>query len=354
MGPLRVGSNSIRSLSSTRGLSTFYGELSGRLKRHCLCTLHLEHTRKVLRRLRERGVKLKPRKCELFKRKVKFLGRVVSEEGYALDPSSIKPVLALKDSPPKTVNEVRKIMGFLNYYRRYVKNFSIISKPIYDLVKTPGQPPRGAKQDKANRNHSNNGQLPAKHPVEWTDIHQSALETLITSITSVPVMAYPDFQKPFVLHTDASKDGLGAILYQYQNDILRVVAYGSRSLTPAEKNYHLHSGKLEFLALKWDICDQFRDYLYYAPSFKVYTDNNPLTYVLSSAKLNATSLRWVGELADFNFTIHYRPGKANIDADTLSRMPLDGTAHMETYTEILPQEILQTVACSAKSKTKAK
>lgn len=309
---------------------------------------HLEHTRKVLRRLREHGVKLKPRKCELFRRKVKFLGRVVSEEGYTLDPSSIKPVLALKDSPPKTVNEVRKLMGFLNYYRRYVKNFSIIAKPIYDLVKTLGQPLQGAKQDKTKRSHSNNGQLPAKHPVEWTDIHQSALETLITSITSVPVMAYPDFQKPFVLHTDASKDGLGAVLYQYQNDILRVVAYGSRSLTPAEKNYHLHSGKLEFLALKWAICDQFRDYLYYTPSFKVYTDNNPLTYVLSSAKLNATGLRWVGELADFNFTIHYRPGKTNIDADTLSRMPLDDTAHMETYTEIVPQDVLQTVACSAK------
>jgi len=118
---------------------------------------HLEHTRKVLRRLREHGVKLKPRKCELLKRKVKFLGRVVSEEGYTLDPSSIKSVLALKDSPPKTVNEVRKLMGFLNYYRRYVKNFSIISKPIYDLVKTPGQPPQGAKQDKTKRNHSNNG-----------------------------------------------------------------------------------------------------------------------------------------------------------------------------------------------------
>lgn len=88
---------------------------------------HLEHTRKVLRRLREHGVKLKPRKCELLNRKVKFLGRVVSEEGYTLDPSSIKSVLALKDSPPKTVNEVRKLMGFLNYYRRYVKNFSIIS-----------------------------------------------------------------------------------------------------------------------------------------------------------------------------------------------------------------------------------
>ena len=81
---------------------------------------HIENTQKVLRRLREHGVKLKPRKCKLFKREVTFLGRVVSEEGYKLDPSSIKPVLALKNSPPKTVNEVRKLMGFLNYYRRYV------------------------------------------------------------------------------------------------------------------------------------------------------------------------------------------------------------------------------------------
>ena len=80
---------------------------------------HVEHTRKVLRRLREHEVKLKPRKCKLFKRKVVFLGRVVSEEGYKLDPSSIKPVLSLKESSPKTVNEVRKRMRFLNYYCRY-------------------------------------------------------------------------------------------------------------------------------------------------------------------------------------------------------------------------------------------
>ena len=145
--------------------------------------------------------------------------------------------------------------------------------------------------------------------------------------------AYPNFEKLFVLHTDAPKDGLGAVLYHHQNDILCIVAYGSRTLTPAEKNYHLHSGKLEFLALKWAICDQFRDYLYYAPSFKVYTDNNPLTYVLSSAKLNATGLRWIGDLADFNFTIHYRPGKANIDADTLLRMVLDDIAYMELCTD---------------------
>ena len=136
-------------------------------------------------------------------------------------------------------------------------------------------------------------------------------------------MASPNFELPFVLHTDASGEGLGAVLYQEQGSTLRVVGYGSRTLTPAERNYHLHSGKLEFLALKWAITDKFRDYLFYAPSFVVFTDNNPLTYVMSSAKLNATGHRWVAELADYNFTIKYRTGKSNVDADILSRMPLD-------------------------------
>ena len=310
---------------------------------------HIENTRKVLRRLREHGVKLKPRKCKLFKREVTFLGRVVSEEGYKLDPSSIKPVLALKDFPPKTVNGVRKLMGFLNYYRRYVKNFSRIANPIYDLVKMASQPSQEAQQDRTKKGCSTNGQLPSKYPMDWTDIHQSVLETLIDLIKSAPVMAYPDFQKPLVLHTDELKDGLGAVLYQYQDETLLVVAYGFRSLTPAEKNYHLHSGMLEFLALKWAICDQFRDYFYYASSFKVSADNNPLTYVLSSSKLNVTGLHWIGELADFNFTIHYRPRKNNIDADVLSRMPSNDLAHRKTYTEIVTPDVLQAVACSAKS-----
>ena len=206
----------------------------------------LRNAGKVLRRLREHGVELKPWKCKLFKREVTFLGRVVSEEGYKLDPSSIKPDLALKELPFKTVNEVRKLMGFLNYYRRYTKNLSRIAKPIYDLVKMASQPSQEAQQDRKKKGCCTNGHLPLRHPRDWTDIPQTALETLIDLITSAPVMTYPDFQKPFVLYTDASKDGLGAVLYQYQTEILRVVAYGSRSLTPAEKKYHLHSGKLEY------------------------------------------------------------------------------------------------------------
>lgn len=304
---------------------------------------HVEHLRKVLQRLREHGVKLKPRKCNLFKREVVFLGRVVSEEGYKLDPSSIEPVLQLKDKTPKTVNEVRRLMGFLNYYRRYIQDFARVAKPIYDLMKTSEQVPNHSAKKKAKIGKLSPGQLPSNHPVTWTEVHQAAMEKLIETLTSLPVMSYPDFTSPWILHTDASEAGLGSVLYQRQNGVLRVIAYGSRSLSPAEKNYHLHSGKLEFLALKWAICDQFRDYLYYAPSFTVYTDNNPLTYVLSSAKLNATGLRWIGELADFNFTIKYRPGKCNNDADMLSRVPLDISSYVDSCTEEVSQEMFRTL-----------
>ncbi len=163
--------------------------------------------------------------------------------------------------------------------------------------------------------------------------HQEILEKLINCLIQPPILGFPDFSQPFILHTDASNQGLGAVLYQQQNGKLRVIAYGSRTLTAAEKNYHLHSGKLEFLALKWAITEKFRDYLYYAPTFTVFSDNNPLTYVLSSAKLNATGCRWVSELADFHFTIRYRPGKENIDADSLSRMPADPETTMRECTE---------------------
>ena len=169
--------------------------------------------------------------------------------------------------------------------------------------------------------------------MEWETQHQSALEVLIDHITSPPVLAYPDYDAAFIVHTDASQDGLGAVLYQEQNGSTRVIAYASRTLTPSERNYHMHSGKLEFLSLKWAVTEQFRDYLYYAPEFVVYTDNNPLTYVLTSAKLNATGLRWVGELADFNFEIRYRPGKWNTDADSLSRIPADFKNYMDSCTE---------------------
>ena len=102
----------------------------------------------------------------------------------------------------------------------------------------------------------------------------------------------------------------------------------------------MHAGKLEFLALKWAITEKFRDYLFYATSFTVYTDNNALTYVLSSAKLSAVGHRWVAELADFNFDIKYRPGKLNIDADVLSHLPLDPNEYMENCTAEMEKDAI--------------
>ena len=125
------------------------------------------------------------------------------------------------------------------------------------------------------------------------------------------------FKTPFILHTDASSDGLGAVLYQYQENQRRVIAYASRSLSPRERNYPAH--KLEFLALKWAITDKFHEYLYGA-EFQVFTDNNPLIYILTTAKLDATGHRWVAALSNYTFSISYKPGRNNTDADALSRI----------------------------------
>ena len=122
-------------------------------------------------------------------------------------------------------------------------------------------------------------------------------------------MAYADFKSPFILHTDVSSDGLGAVLYQNQDNQRMVIAYASRSLFPSERHYPAH--KLEFLALKWAITDKFHEYLYGA-EFQVFTDNNPLTYILTTAKFAA--------LSNYTFSISCKPGRNNTDADALSRI----------------------------------
>ena len=260
---------------------------------------HIEHLRKVLRRLKSYDVKLKPSKCSLFKREVSFLGRVISQDGYQIDPKATNAVTAMKNLQPRTVGEVRRLMGLLGVYHRHVKNFAQIARPIYDLLNhhLPGK--KNASSTRQNT-RLRSGQLPPSSPVDWEPQHQSALDALVDKVTSPPLLVYPDYNAPFTVHADASQDGLGAVLFQKQNGCTRVIAYASRT-----RNYHMHSGKLEFLALKWVVAEQFREYIYYAHEFVVYTDNNPLTSVLTSAKLNVIGLRWVGELADFNFEIRY-------------------------------------------------
>lgn len=302
---------------------------------------HVSDVRKVLQRLRESGIKLKPRKCDLFKSEIRYLGRIVSAEGSRADPADVEAVRALKDTRPQTVGQLRKMLGLLTYYRGYIKDFSRKANCLYELLKAdPAKAPSDGDKKIKTKSKKASHVVPSNQPIIWTDEHQHVLEQLIDCLLHPPVLGFPDFTQPFIVHTDASQQGLGAVLYQNQDGKLRVIAYGSRTLTAAEKNYHFHAGKLEFLALKWAITEKFRDYLYYAPTFTVYSDNNPLTYILSTAKLNATTSRWVAELADFHFTIKYRPGKENIDADALSRMPLDIESLMrECSEELLPNAI---------------
>ena len=138
----------------------------------------------------------------------------------------------------------------------------------------------------------------------------------------VPILAYTDFTRPFKLHTDACGSDLGAVLYPTHDDGMdAVIAYASRSLTKAESHYPVH--KLEFLALKWAVVKKFHEYLY-GSAFDVYTDNNPLTYVLMMVQLDAASHHWVASLANYNFQLYYRAGKTNIDVDALSRVSWPG------------------------------
>ena len=305
---------------------------------------HLNDLRQVLQRYQSHGVKLTPRKCEVFRNQVRFLGKLVTKEGYTMDPADIAPVQAMKQRKPTTIGELRKLLGFISYYRSYIPNFSSIAKPMYDLLtaeKCGKGKPKQTRQ--VGKKQSGGGQLPSSHPITWSPDHQQVLCRLIDFLSEPPVLGYPDYEQPFTLHCDASQVGLGAVLYQRQKGKLVVIAYGSRTLTVPERNYHLHSGKLEFLAMKWAICERFRDYLYYSPPFTVFTDNNPLTYVLTTAKLNATTHRWIAELADFQFTIKYRPGKANRDADGLSRMPLDMEQYMLTCTQAVLPEVMNSM-----------
>jgi transposase InsO family protein len=265
---------------------------------------HLTRLEQVFNRLDEYGLKLAPKKCEFFKDKLKYLGYMVSAEGIETDPDKVQKV---KDWPvPQNPDELRMFLGFASFYRRFVENFAQKAKPLHELL---GGTAVKSKKKSARK---------SEYSWSWNEIHNVAFESLKDALTSTPVLAYADYSLPFVLCTDACMDGLGAILYQIQDDKPRVIAYASRGLNRNERNYSTH--KLEFLALKWAVTSKFHDYLY-GNNFTVYTDNNPLTYVLSKAKLDAAGHRWLAALACYNFSIRYRPGKSNTDADILSRLP---------------------------------
>ena len=193
------------------------------------------------------GLKLKLKKCEFFKTKITYLGHIVSAKGIETDPKKVEAVRNW--TVPKTVTDVRSFLGFTNHYRRFIKGYANVARPLNLLVSG----------DNANRK---------KALIEWTEECQIAFDKLKDLCTSTPILAYVNYRKPFQLQTDASDLGLGAVLYQKdENDHQRVIAFASQSLSNTEKNYPAY--KLEFLALKWAITDRFHEYLY-CGQFDVY------------------------------------------------------------------------------------
>lgn len=275
-----------------------------------------EHDRcliQVLNHLKEYGLKLSPDKCKFFQTSVRYLGHVVSEHGVSTDPSKIK---AVKTWPrPQNLKELKSFLGYAGYYRRFVQDFSKIVRPLNDLM--AGCPPvrKRTKCEEVNRPYFNPKE---SFGDRWTVECQRAFEAIVDKLTTAPILGYADPKLSYLLHTDASTTGLGAALYQEREGQLRVIAYASRDLTHSEAKYPAH--KLEFLALKWAVTVKFSDYLY-GSEFTVITDSNPLTYILTSAKLDATSYRWLSSLSTFNFKFQYRAGAQNQDADGLSRRP---------------------------------
>ena len=298
---------------------------------------HLDRLNNVFQRLADAGLKLKPSKCNFFQEEIKYLGHLISKEGIRTDSSKIE---TLRKWPvPRCIQDVRRFLGFAGFYRRFCPGFSQIARPLHNLLKGDGS---------THRKHKKPVPTPSQ-PFQWTEEHQSAFNQLIDLLSSSPVLAFADFSLPFILHTDASFDGISGILYQEQNGEKRPIAFASRGLTPAESRYPAH--KLEFLALKWSVTDKFKEYLY-GSHFTVFTDNNPLTYILSTAKLDATGQRWIAELANYDFSIQYRSGKHNIDADALSRIPRAIQDQERGEDQHIPPDVVKAI-CESRVNTPA-
>ena len=258
---------------------------------------HLKRLRAVLEHFQEHRLKLKPSKCNFFRTEVSYLGHQVSAVGMRQGIDNVQGIAEM--APPMTFTGICWYLGATGFYRRFIKGYAKIAKPLQDLIS------------------DDNSKL-KKEEVLLTPEAIEAFQQLKVKCMTTPVLAFADFTKPFLLETDASEDGLGAVLQQKQADgKYHPAAFISRALKGGEKRYHL--SKLEFLALKWAATEQFREYLLYLP-FKVRTDNNPLTYIMTTPNLDALGHRWVSELDDFQMSIEYVRGADNKVADALSQV----------------------------------
>ena len=254
---------------------------------------HLQHLEIVLSRLKEHKLYVSPKKCDFIKKEINFLGLVVEQKGIKVDT---KKVEVLKAWPkPKTLTEVRSFMGLLQFFRRFIKDFSKLSAPLTNLTR------KGEGIQK------------------WDERCDESFESLKSSITSAPILIAPDWKKPFRGHIDASETAVGGTLTQLDADGRdRVIAFFSKKLSLAEQNYTANDREL--LGLVYFL-QRFRCYLE-GTSFEIFTDNQVLKHFFTKPKLSRREARWLETLGNFGiFPITLKPGKIHVLGDTLSRAP---------------------------------
>ena len=249
---------------------------------------HLSHVEMVLQSLEKNQLYCKPSKCQFGATEILFLGHRVS--GFSIGPDSEK-LKAVADWPvPRSVSDVRKFLGFANNFRRFIDHYSSISRSLEEAT---GKNTRFV----------------------WNESRQHAFEQLKKALMQAPVLSLANVDQPFRIHTDASDFAVAGVLLQEVNSCWCPVAYASRSLSPAERNYT--ASERETVAVIYAL-QTWRMYLF--KHFDLFTDNMGVVYLRTKPNLTRREARWVEFLADYDFTCHHQSGKTNV-ADALSRRP---------------------------------
>ncbi len=255
---------------------------------------HVRHVRTVLKRLLQHQLYAKAEKCEFHQETISFLGYVISSGGVAMDEQKVQAVVNWPQ--PTTLKELQRFLGFANFYRRFIRNFSTIAGPMTSMVKK------------------------GTHRLIWSSAAIAAFRSLKERFTTTPILHHPDPDLEFTVEVDASSTGIGAVLSQRQGNPPKLYpcAFFSRKLNPTEQNYDV--GNRELLAMKAAF-EEWRHWLEGARhSFTVLTDHRNLEYLKSAKRLNHRQARWSLFFTRFDFKITYRPGSQNTKADALSRL----------------------------------
>lgn len=276
---------------------------------------HVKHVRLVLQQLRKAGLQASLPKCEFHTTRTRYLGFIISTNGVEVDPEKVSVVTQWKQ--PETMRGVQSFLGFCNFYRRFIRDYSRVAKPLHRLTK------KGV-------------------PLIWDQACQEAFQALKQALTSAPILSHYDPGRATRLETDASDGVIGAVLSQCGSDqFWHPVAYFSKTMTTPERNYEIHDKEMLAIIRALEEWRPELEGLQREDRFDIITDHRALEYFMTTKKLNARQARWAEFLSRFHFLIRFRPGKHNALADILSRKDEPVNISMERTQILLPRGCLE-------------